>query len=59
MKEWGQEVVLGSGDADIPRVVSKLRSTGYRGALAIEREAGSQRIADILEAKRLLESLLG
>lgn len=58
-QEWGEEVVLGSGEADIPRVVSKLRSTGYKGALAIEREAGNQRIADILEAKRLLESLLG
>jgi L-ribulose-5-phosphate 3-epimerase len=58
-QEWGEEVVLGSGEADIPRVVSKLRSTGYRGALAIEREAGNQRIADILEAKNLLESLLG
>ncbi len=57
--EWGQEVVLGSGEADIPRVVSRLRSTGYRGALAIEREAGDDRIADILEAKGLLESLLG
>jgi sugar phosphate isomerase/epimerase len=58
-QEWGEEVVLGSGEADIPRVVSKLRSTGYRGALSIEREAGNQRIADILEAKRLLESLVG
>jgi len=58
-KEWGEEVVLGSGEADIPRVVSKLRSTGYRGALSIEREAGNQRLADILEGKRLLESLLG
>ncbi|HOB72926.1 MAG TPA: sugar phosphate isomerase/epimerase family protein [Phycisphaerae bacterium] len=58
-QEWGEEVVLGSGEADIPRVVSKLRSIGYRGALSIEREAGNQRIADILEGKRLLESLLG
>lgn len=58
-QEWGEEVVLGTGEADIPRVVSKLRSTGYRGALAIEREAGEQRITDILEAKNLLESLLG
>jgi sugar phosphate isomerase/epimerase len=58
-QEWGEEVVLGSGEADIPRVVSKLRSTGYHGALTIEREAGNQRIADILEAKGLLESLVG
>lgn len=59
VQEWGEEVVVGAGEADIPRVVSKLRSTGYRGALIIEREAGNQRVADILEAKTLLESLLG
>ncbi|MEP0841336.1 MAG: sugar phosphate isomerase/epimerase [Phycisphaerae bacterium] len=59
MQEWGEEVVLGAGEADIPRVVSKLRSTGYRGPLIIEREAGNQRIADILEGKKLLESLVG
>jgi L-ribulose-5-phosphate 3-epimerase len=58
-QEWGEDVVLGSGDADIPRVLSKLRAIGYRGALSIEREAGNQRLADVLEAKRLLESLLG
>jgi sugar phosphate isomerase/epimerase len=59
MQEWGEEVVLGSGEADIPRVVSKLRSTGYRGPLIIEREAGNQRVADIQEGIDLLKSLLG
>lgn len=59
MEEWGEEVVLGSGEADIPRVVSKLRSTGYTGPLIIEREAGSQRVADIREGIELLESLVG
>jgi sugar phosphate isomerase/epimerase len=58
-QEWGEEVVLGTGDADIPRIVSKLRAQGYRGALAIEREAGNQRLADIQEGISLLESLLG
>ncbi|MCH7555367.1 MAG: TIM barrel protein, partial [Proteobacteria bacterium] len=37
---WGEEVVLGTGDADIPRIVSKLRAGGYSGPLVIEREAG-------------------
>lgn len=58
-KTWGEEVVLGSGEADIPQVVSKLRSGGYRGPLVIEREAGDNRIADILEGKRFLEDMLG
>lgn len=56
---WGEEVVLGTGEADIPRIVSKLRAQGYTGTLAIEREAGNQRVTDILEGKRLLQSLLG
>ena len=54
----GEEVVLGTGEADIPRVVSKLRAQGYAGPLVIEREAGDQRVSDIREARTLLESLL-
>jgi sugar phosphate isomerase/epimerase len=56
---WGEEVVLGTGEADIPRIVSKLRAFGYTGTLAIEREAGNQRVADIQQAIKLLKSLLG
>lgn len=56
---WGEEVVPGTGEADIPRIVSKLRAQGYKGPLAIEREAGNQRLADIGEAIGLLKSLLG
>ncbi|HSW45935.1 MAG TPA: sugar phosphate isomerase/epimerase family protein, partial [Phycisphaerae bacterium] len=42
--DWGEEVVLGTGEADIPRIVSKLRAQGYTGPLVIEREAGNQRL---------------
>lgn len=56
--DWGEEVVLGTGAADIPRIVSKLRSQGYAGPFVIEREAGPNRVSDILQAKQLLESLL-
>jgi L-ribulose-5-phosphate 3-epimerase len=56
--DWGQEVPLGEGDADIPRVVSRLRAIGYAGPLVVEREAGAQRLRDIQEALDLLESLL-
>ena len=55
---WGEEVVLGTGDADIPRIVSKLRAGGYGGPLVIEREAGDSRAADIREGIDLLRSLL-
>jgi len=58
-QDWGEEVVLGTGEADIPRIVSKLRASGYRGPLIIEREAGNQRLTDIRAAKDLLQSLLG
>jgi sugar phosphate isomerase/epimerase len=58
-RSWGEEVVLGSGEADIPRIVSKLRSGGYAGPLVIEREAGDQRIADIQEAIQFLRAMLG
>jgi len=58
-RQWGQDVVLGTGQADIPRVVSKLKAGGYTGPLMIEREAGDQRVADIREAVALLESLGG
>jgi L-ribulose-5-phosphate 3-epimerase len=57
-KTWGQEVPLGDGDADIPRVVSKLRAIGYTGPLVIEREAGTNRLGDIRHASDYLESLL-
>ena len=53
------DVVLGTGEADIPRIVSKLRAQGYTGPLVIEREAGNQRLTDIREAIRLLKSLVG
>lgn len=36
--DWGSEVLAGTGEADIPRVISKLRAGGYTGPLIIERE---------------------
>jgi len=58
-QDWGEEVVLGTGEAEIPRIVSKLRACGYTGPLVIEREAGNQRLTDIRAARDLLQSLLG
>jgi sugar phosphate isomerase/epimerase len=42
---------------DIPAYVSKLKEIGYTYVLTIEREAGANRIADIVHAKKLLERL--
>ncbi|MHC4443191.1 MAG: sugar phosphate isomerase/epimerase family protein [Planctomycetota bacterium] len=56
---WGQEVVLGTGQADIPAIVNKMKSFGYTGPLVIEREVGDTptRIADIKKAIELLKSI--
>jgi sugar phosphate isomerase/epimerase len=57
--ELGSEMPLGEGQVDIPAFVAKLKGIGYQGPLTIEREAGDDRIGDILRAKALLESLRG
>jgi sugar phosphate isomerase/epimerase len=55
--QLGQEAPLGEGQVDIPAFVARLKEIGYTGPLTIEREAGDDRIGDILKAKALLESL--
>jgi sugar phosphate isomerase/epimerase len=57
--ELGSEAPLGEGQVDIPAFVAKLKEIGYTGPLTIEREAGDDRIGDILRAKELLERLRG
>jgi sugar phosphate isomerase/epimerase len=59
--EWGEEVPLGQGQADIARFVQTLRKVGYQGALCIEREVGTQeeRLADIAHGIRFLRECLG
>ncbi len=38
---WGSEVPLGSGEAQIPRVISKLRARGYAGPLVVEHSSSA------------------
>ena len=58
-RELGREKALGEGRVDFPRLVPKLKSFGFQGALTIEREiSGPQQIEDIKRAIRLLEPLL-
>jgi sugar phosphate isomerase/epimerase len=58
--EWGVEVPLGEGQADIRRFVETLKKVGYRGPLCIEREVGTQeqRVADIAHGIRYLRECL-
>jgi sugar phosphate isomerase/epimerase len=49
-KEWGAEVPFGSGQVGAAAFLRALKSVGYKGALSIEREAGSTRAADIAAA---------
>ncbi|MCH7812681.1 MAG: sugar phosphate isomerase/epimerase [Planctomycetes bacterium] len=56
--DWGCEATLGTGEADIPRVVSRLRATGYSGPLIVERTAGRGDPGDLSESVDYLRSLL-
>ncbi len=54
---WGKEVVVGTGDVDWRAFFTTLGSLGFQGWCCIEREAGSQRVADIRAARQFLETL--
>ncbi|WP_428938903.1 sugar phosphate isomerase/epimerase family protein [Fontivita pretiosa] len=51
---WGTEVPFGTGQVGPARFLDALDKIGYRGPLAIEREAGENRLADIRAAIRAL-----
>ena len=51
---WGQEVAWGKGQVGVRRFLQALKEIRYNGALAIERESGNQRIADIQSAVHIL-----
>lgn len=54
---WGDEVVVGTGQVDWPAFFRTLETLGFRGNLCIEREAGTQRVADIRTARAFIEKL--
>ncbi|MBY0587015.1 sugar phosphate isomerase/epimerase [bacterium] len=58
--EWGEEVPLGQGQANIPMFVRKLKEIGFAGPLVIEREAGDQkgRLRDVAHGVRYLKEVL-
>jgi sugar phosphate isomerase/epimerase len=54
---WGEEVRLGTGQVDWKGFFRALDAAGFKGPLNIEREAGSQRVADIRAAREYLGKL--
>jgi L-ribulose-5-phosphate 3-epimerase len=51
---WGTEVPWGEGEVNTDKFLNALEEIGFEGVLAIEREAGADRLADIrLAAERL------
>lgn len=51
---WGEEVAVGSGEVDWPEFFRALDEVNFSGNYVIEREAGTQRIADICAARELV-----
>jgi sugar phosphate isomerase/epimerase len=59
-KELGEEVSIGKGKVDFPRIIARLKELNYHGAVTIEREiSGAQQMEDVRAAKAYLEKLIG
>jgi sugar phosphate isomerase/epimerase len=58
--QWGEEVPLGRGQANIKQFVRTLQKVGFKGALCIEREVGDQegRLTDVAHGIRYLKECL-
>ena len=55
-QDWGEEVAFGTGQVGPKRFLAALDRAGYSGPLAIEREAGDQRVADVRAAIEALSA---
>ena len=59
-KQLGEEVAIGKGKVDFPRIIERLKQLNYRGAVTIEREiSGPQQLEDVRAEKMYLEKLIG
>lgn len=54
---WGDEVPVGTGEVDWKKFFSVLKDIGFVGDCCIEREAGNQRVTDIITARKLVEAV--
>ncbi|MFH1370225.1 MAG: sugar phosphate isomerase/epimerase family protein [Planctomycetota bacterium] len=52
--EWGTEVVWGTGEVNAEKFLKALKQAGFKGALAVEREVGDNRLGDIKTAVNML-----
>src|SRR5271157_1793282 len=58
-RELGEEVPIGKGKANFPKLIPRLKELGYTGALTIEREiSGPKQLEDIKMEKAYLEKLV-
>jgi L-ribulose-5-phosphate 3-epimerase len=56
----GEEVPIGQGQVDFPRLIRRLKELKYRGPITIEREiSGPRQDEDIRASKTYLERLIG
>src|ERR1035437_3073099 len=51
---WGEEVAAGTGEVDWQAFFATLRELNYKGDFVIEREADTQRVADIQAAREMV-----
>jgi len=59
-RQLGEEVPIGKGKVDFPRIIARLKELKYGGAVTIEREiSGPRQLEDVRAAKTYLESLIG
>ena len=54
---WGEEVAVGTGEVDWRAFFATLRELNYTGDFVIEREAGTQRVADIRTARDVVAKM--
>ena len=55
--EWGEETPWGDGKVNAKAFIAALDKAGYTGALAVEREGGNSRTADIALAVQRLRAI--
>ena len=59
-RQLGEEVPIGRGKVDFPRLMARLKELKYGGAVTIEREiSGPRQLEDVRAEKTYLESLIG
>jgi sugar phosphate isomerase/epimerase len=52
---WGEETPVGAGEVDWRVFFATLRQLNFQGNFVIEREAGTQRVLDIISARAVVE----